>query len=159
MLQVGDQDKADDDEQKPRSDLAEADHVPTRELVGIFPGAQIRRDVFRDPDEERNQAERDGERDAAYFVDHDKLNPRAPIDDEDKRDQDPADVRQIVVGKKVDIDHDAKDCRRAVAERPDEFEFHDAPTLADVAADGRVHEPAVERYGAKFKIAEFRIRP
>ncbi len=40
-----------------------------------------------------------------------------------------------------------------------EFEFHDTPALAQIAANRGIHESAIEWDGADFKVAEFRIRP
>ncbi len=56
-LKLRHDDNADDDKQRPRTDLADVDDCPGGLLVGVLPGAKERRDVFGDPDEKADQYE------------------------------------------------------------------------------------------------------
>ena len=57
MLEVGDDDQRDDNQQGPGTDLAGMHDLPALVLVRIGPGAEEGRDVFGDPDEEADQRE------------------------------------------------------------------------------------------------------
>ncbi len=59
-LQRGDDQEADDDEQKPGADLAEMDKMPAVGLVRVPPGAEERGHIFRDPDKEADQHKGEG---------------------------------------------------------------------------------------------------
>ena len=55
MLQIGDENEADDDHKKPGSDFLGGDSVPGVNLIGIFPGAEVGGDVFSHPNEKGNE--------------------------------------------------------------------------------------------------------
>ena len=60
LLQCGDNQKADDDEQKPGTDLADMDKMPGVGLIRVFPRAKEGGDILRNPNKEADQHEGEG---------------------------------------------------------------------------------------------------
>ena len=68
MLELGHDNEADNDQQKPRADLAEVDDFPAISLVRVVPGAKKRSDIFGDPDEEPDQKISEGSREIVQIL-------------------------------------------------------------------------------------------
>ncbi len=123
----------------------------------IFPCAEVRGDVFGNPDEKRDEEEGDSHGHASNARCDREFHPHAPKDKEDEWNEDPSYVRKIVIREKIDVDDDGEGCGGGVANGAGKSNLHDTPGLADVASHGRIHKAAVQRNGGDFKNAFFRI--
>lgn len=121
MLQIRDDDEADNDKQKPRSNLSRRDHIPFVGLIGIFPGAEVRRDVFGNPDEKSDQRKADIERyPAPLSFDDSEIYSCVPEEGKYEDNQYPSNVGDECVGEEIDINRDAE---------------NDAPQMMSIASE------------------------
>ena len=109
MLQIRDDDEADNDKQKPRSNLSRRDHIPFVGLIGVFPRAEVRRDVFGDPDEKSDERKAKIQwYPAPLSFDDGEIYSRVPKEGKYEDDQYPSNVGQECVGEEIDINRDAE---------------------------------------------------
>ena len=94
VFQIRDENKANDDKKVPRRDLVHRDDIPCCELMRVFPCAEVRRNIFGNPDKKGDQEECDGYRHAPNVRCDREFNPNTPKHDEDERNEDPSCVRQ-----------------------------------------------------------------
>lgn len=159
VFQVGDDNETDDDQERPSVNLAEGNDVPCVDLVGVLPGAEIRGNVFGNPDEKADEKEREQQWHAAFFVDVRKEDCRAPEEDGDKDGERPAEIRNEVVSEKVEVDCSAQRNGEEVAWIVFNTGLEKAPGLREVTGDSGVHESGEQRDRGDFEKTRFRIAP
>ena len=84
MLEVRNDDKTDNDKEKPRGNLLETDHMPFMNLSGIFPGSEVRRDIFSNPNEKTNKEKTHNEWHPILVHSYRKINLCFEIEDDNR---------------------------------------------------------------------------
>ncbi len=159
MLQIRHQDEADNDHQKPGCYFAGGHHVPHMDLVGILPGAEVGGDILGYPDEKSDEEEADIHVHPAHFCGDGEIHTRLPEKSEHHGDQKVAEIVDVVIGEKVEIDEEAKHGARSIVLVVGQVQFHNLPRLADVAAHCRIHEAAVEWHSRDLEECRLGIAP
>lgn len=160
MLQIRDDDEADDHHEEPRGDLVRRDDVPCVNLIRVLPRTPEGGNVFRDPDEKgcEDKADIQGHPPAPSF-DHGEIHARLPVRSKDERNEDIADVVYKVIRKEVCIDGDADCDAPRVRRETGEFQFENTPCLRDVAPHGGIHKARKEGDCRDFEECFLRIAP
>ncbi len=140
-------------------DFLRRDEVPGVDLVGIFPGTKVGRDIFRDPDEEGDEREGENQRHAPFFFGHGEVDRCAPKEEDDEERERPADIDTEAVEEEVEVDGDAQRDAEPVGRILFQASFQDSPSLGEVAGDRGIHEAAIERHSGYFEKGVFRIAP
>ena len=159
MLEVRDQDEADDDHEEPRGDLLRRDDIPRMYLTRVLPRTDIRPDILCNPDEKRDEEEREAKRHPPALRSDGEVYSRLPEENENGGDEEEAEIVDEVVGKEIQIDERAEYDAPYIVVVILHLQFHYFPRLTDIAPYRRVHESAVERHGGNLKKSFFGIAP
>lgn len=103
MLELYDNDEADDDEQKPGTDFPYVNQMPLNLLVWVLPSPKERGDVLRYPNKEADEQKRKDQGHSIFGTAHSKLHV-CTIEDNTKQPlQNPSEIIDKMVGEKIQI--------------------------------------------------------
>lgn len=129
LFQIGDQNEADNDKERPGRYFMEGNKCPGRQLVRVFPGAEVGRNVFRHPNEECHKTEGDDKGHAPFFRNDSEVGSCFPEHNNHNSGEEPTEVGDKVVGEEVEVGENGDRHRIAVRREMFHVYLHEFPGL------------------------------
>lgn len=159
VFEVRNDDEANDDQKEPRRDLIGRNDAPSMDLARVLPRAVEGRDIFGNPNKERNEAKAQRKGHAAPLLQNGEAHLGACEQQKHDWYKNKPGIGQKMIGEEVYVDEDAQDNAPEITRVLLELEVKNAPCLRDIAPYCGIHKSAVERHGADPEKSRFRVTP